>query len=327
MGNPVPPDKQVITELYELTKIFPYFQTAHLLLLKSLQTNHDVKFEDQLRKSAVYVADREVLYDLLQLREVSETNEEQTDPVVILPGPSIDEQINTGNEIPDFTVSDANLPSEPGKENSASKDDIHLPGEDSDTHTFENENAQTVIENARNSDALISDPGNLNTESQESHSLLVDNDNEDTPDVMVLSEDDLSDEEERVFFTDPGTPDSEKTDLLELDMEQEEDLPIQQDSEEEEVHNIPPSELIERFIIANPRIEPNKEKKDFPEIDRSELTFEEGGFVTETLARIYTAQGYYSKAIDIYEKLSLKFPEKSSYFATQIEKVKEYLKN
>jgi hypothetical protein len=56
------------------------------------------------------------------------------------------------------------------------------------------------------------------------------------------------------------------------------------------------------------------------------LTKREGGFVTETLARIYINQGYYSKAIDIYKELSLKFPEKSSYFASQIELVTVYLK-
>ena len=87
------------------------------------------------------------------------------------------------------------------------------------------------------------------------------------------------------------------------------------------------SELIDKFIIANPRIEPQKEKTDVPNEDISKPFIEEaGGFVTETLAKIYLNQGYYSKAIDIYEKLSLKFPEKSSYFASQIEKVKEFIK-
>ncbi|MCQ2169571.1 MAG: hypothetical protein MJY51_04000 [Bacteroidales bacterium] len=45
------------------------------------------------------------------------------------------------------------------------------------------------------------------------------------------------------------------------------------------------------------------------------------GFCTETLAEIYEEQGYYEQAKDIYSKLSLRYPEKSVYFASLIEKL------
>ena len=45
------------------------------------------------------------------------------------------------------------------------------------------------------------------------------------------------------------------------------------------------------------------------------------GFCTETLARIYLEQGYRQEALDIYSKLSLRYPEKSVYFAALIEEI------
>ncbi len=45
--------------------------------------------------------------------------------------------------------------------------------------------------------------------------------------------------------------------------------------------------------------------------------------ISETLAKIYVTQGHIQKAIDAYEKLSLKFPSKKLYFAATIEKLKD----
>lgn len=46
-------------------------------------------------------------------------------------------------------------------------------------------------------------------------------------------------------------------------------------------------------------------------------------FCTETLAKIYLEQDYVEQAIDIYSKLSLRYPEKSVYFASLIDEIKQ----
>ena len=48
-------------------------------------------------------------------------------------------------------------------------------------------------------------------------------------------------------------------------------------------------------------------------------------FYTETLANIYVKQEKWENAIEVYEALSIKFPEKSRYFANQIETLKDKL--
>lgn len=81
-------------------------------------------------------------------------------------------------------------------------------------------------------------------------------------------------------------------------------------------------ELIEQFIENAPRI--IRSRNDFfdpVEVAKSSnLDSEE--VVSETLAQIYYKQGKTEKALKIYQKLSIANPEKSSYFAALIEKIK-----
>ena len=80
-------------------------------------------------------------------------------------------------------------------------------------------------------------------------------------------------------------------------------------------------ELIDKFIKEEPSISrPKPGFFDPVKVARSSRQ-DLPGLVTETLARIHIEQGNIDKAIEIYRKLSLNFPEKSSYFAAQIEKL------
>jgi len=84
-------------------------------------------------------------------------------------------------------------------------------------------------------------------------------------------------------------------------------------------------ELIDKFIENNPKITPIS--KDAQNIIIEQKTEDTTYLMTETLARVYLEQKKYSKAIQAYEILILKYPEKSSFFADRILDIKNLQQN
>lgn len=322
IGNSSPVDRQVLAELNELVNIFPYFQTAHLLLLKGLKDNSDIRFENQLRNSAIHIADREVLFNLLKIAPITFEKE-------IFEGPVKEVVIE---ELPK---------EEPVIEEQPEEEPVIAEPLISET-VYHGDIEQTVIESARNSeDMIIEIERDLDERLEEDRSESTEKILERTimgsiepyteePDIDeplrgALIIDDTPDEtEENVFYMDPGfsVPVSEDNPVPEVVT-----APAEEEQPVNNLNKKAQTELIDKFISLNPRIEPRMDKTEHPVVDLSTPYLEEkGSLVTETLARIYINQGYYSKAIEIYEKLCLKFPEKSGYFATQIEKIKAIIK-
>jgi hypothetical protein len=88
-------------------------------------------------------------------------------------------------------------------------------------------------------------------------------------------------------------------------------------------HNKKEDVIIERFIHTEPQIKPLSADKLDNENKAKKSSEDLNDFVTETLARIYTDQMLYHKAIATYKKLILKYPEKKLYFAAQIEQLEK----
>jgi len=82
--------------------------------------------------------------------------------------------------------------------------------------------------------------------------------------------------------------------------------------------------LIDKIIESSPGIIRSKEEQKFftATTHAKESLLDNEHLVTETLAKIYALQGSVNKAVRAYEILSLKFPQKSAYFATLIQKLK-----
>jgi hypothetical protein len=90
---------------------------------------------------------------------------------------------------------------------------------------------------------------------------------------------------------------------------------------DQDAKNLSKKELVEKFIHDKPRLSSPKATFFSPSEKAVKSNLDDDEIVTETLAQLFYKQGNISKAIRIYDKLILLFPEKSSYFAAQIEKM------
>ncbi len=276
LESPDSVDSSRIGEIREITDLFPWFHAGHLMLLKALDNTSDIRFESQLKESAMRIPDREVLYHLLF-------------------------SDNEGRHPEEKPVSETNVKEVPSVLVASDEDDSDAKSREELLKEVEQRLAE--IEKR---DGAVSSSINEDVEKEESDHFELDESGEE------ISSGVFSQTIENV---------KPSNDLLIIDEPGQSTKPEGVDESSEKISN---ADLIERFIQTNPRIEPRRDMPLDPPAGLEEK--DAPGLVTETLARIYTSQGYYTKAINIYEKLCLKFPEKSDYFATQIKQIEELIK-
>ena len=59
-------DRDTLYELRSMLALYPYFQTARLLMLKNLYLLHDPTFDEELRRAAIYITDRKVIFNMVE---------------------------------------------------------------------------------------------------------------------------------------------------------------------------------------------------------------------------------------------------------------------
>ena len=275
VNNPREIDSVAIADIESLLSEYPWFQTAHLLVVKSLHARDDIRFKNRLHLAAAHLPDREKLYNALHTivsdlnLAVTEQENRETQPT----HPIEAESVEVENNLFEGTV-----------ETKLKIVEIESFLHEHEMLMFDFATVQS-IDKKRDIDS----------------GLLVDFDFS-----TVTSQLDIMSYQDKISVENK----SEKREEDELHSEK---------------HKIQLN-LIEKFIQEKPRIVPKPILEVSPQEDISQASVvEKHEFLSETLANIYVKQKLFDKAITIYSKLSLKYPEKSSYFANQIEKVNQQI--
>jgi cell division protein FtsB len=266
---------QSLEEIQQLLRMFPYAQNLHLLYLLNLEKLSDIRFEDQLKKTAARMADRAYLK-----KQIDNLNQKV--------GPEL-EVIETNTVV-------------------SSENTIEYV-------EFKDESNVEPYTEEINEDVQHEDVDSAQDKRREAHHLEAIDSNTRQERNRIRSKAELL---QKV-----------KDRLAEIEKEKSKKSAEKDTSQtEEKVSNLQKNrDLIDQFIRVEPHISRPENVPFFdPDTAARESLFQEGAFVTETLAKIYFDQGNYQKAKEIYQVLSLNNPEKSSYFAALIQELENKLK-
>lgn len=302
-----------IPDLQRIIRLFPYFEEPRLLYLLALARQEDIRFPEELRHHIPFISERAHLKKLVQQLRLKEEDEMGVDTVpealVQLPEPEpkaenpIAEVLST---IPtDSFTQEAPHPVEAVEEKVVTEENQGGATEQTDTETDSNQKSPS--EPDEKDDYLEK----LIISSAVNHSIQ--------REVSTISADQIAEED---------TTSQEQP--AEIDMPELEEGAPQSLGSWLRARKTSPSlakkepqtlDVIDAFIARKQeRITP---KKDFfsPSDLSKKSNVDAEELITETLLDIYLKQGDYEKVLRGYRKLTLKFPEKKSYFAGRIEAV------
>jgi len=325
--------------LAEIVKNFPYFQTAHLLYTKSLHNQHSIHYNNQLKITAAFATSRKRLHQLITKKTIVERYDEpnKTENAIELAPFVSDQTIATTQDEPIADVVETTTHPAAGnviesvinKVVETIKEVIAAP--EKQVEELEKNYLQEVAIAAVELD-MANTPLN-SVKEEETYPAIEETDFVlNTPAVSKevekpQEERSSSKEEEEEFdakaphtfgewlkhLPKPGT--TIKKEPVSTEKKQPPEPSPEKRSKKE---------LIDTFLKEEPRIRPRAEFFNPAHIAKQSVA-EDITFVSETLAKIYLLQENYGKALEAYENLRLKYPEKRLYFATQIKKIRKLI--
>ncbi len=274
-------------QLEEVLEEFPYFQAARSLHLKGLKSLNSFKYNNALKVTAAYTADREVLFDFITSEDFLQNR--IADTLTGKPITLVDNEIEFGEVIPQKIKNSARGPSE--------EEPLPITKAEADTlldpELFISKNPEIdreILEEKERAskDLELGEPLQFTKKEKYSFSEWL----QISTFKPVKRKEDRSEEKEMGNVAFPLEEDAIKSKKF---------------------------ELIDKFIADNPKIKP---QKDVPKVAiANSVKFDTKELMTETLAKVYLEQKKFKKAIQAYKILSLKYPEKSGFFADRIKAV------